>query len=240
MAVRLLHIDKVSAAKFWFGRPLFRYAPGLLLRYAVGNRSVLKVRTCVRRARLQPLVRNMRCRHIGGAIALVLFLLLEVFMHRTTTFAIAAFVFALNSAACTDAMDEQKKATTAKNEAADKINAANVEADKKVESATTEADRKIAEAQTSFLKLREDYRHKVTVNLVELDAKVDTLGVKLKTAGGKSKVDLDDKLKIIRLRRTEFAAAYTALDGASAATWDAMQMKLDKDWTLLKDLVDKA
>jgi hypothetical protein len=171
---------------------------------------------------------------------IVYFFITKVLMHRSTIFTIAAFALLLTSAACNDAADDLKKTNTAKIEAADKITAANAEAEKKVESATNEADKKIAEAQTSFLKLREDYRHKVTVNLVELDAKVDALGVKLKAAGGKNQIELDEKLKVIRLRRTEFGAAYNALEGASTATWDAMQIKLDKDWTLLKDLVDKS
>ena len=53
---------------------------------------------------------------------------------------------------------------------------------KKVNAARAEEDKKVAEAQASFLKIREDYRHKVTEDLVgvdkdiaELEAKIDEL-----------------------------------------------------------------
>ena len=159
---------------------------------------------------------------------IVYFLFLEVIMHRFTILTISAFVFSL-SGACNDAADEQKRANAAKIEATDKINAANAEADKKD-----------AEAQTSFSRLREDYRHKITVNLVELDAKVETLSVQLKSPAEKNQIKRDETLKLIRVRRSAFGIAYNPLEGASSATWDAMQLKLDMEWSILKDLVDKA
>jgi len=144
------------------------------------------------------------------------------------------------AAGCSRASDDQQKATAAQSEANDKIAAANTEADKKVVSAQNEADKKIGEAQASFMKRREDYRHQTTVNLVELDRKVDLLTAKSKTATGKAQSDLNANLVQIRASRAGFATDYNALESESAGTWDATQARLDKEWTALSALVDKA
>lgn len=160
-------------------------------------------------------------------------------MHHATILTTASLAIML-SAGCDKASDDRQKANLAQNEANDKITAARAEADKKVLSAQGEADRKIAEAQASFLKMREDYRHKTTVNLVDLDHKVEMLAAKAKTINGKAQSDLDAKLKQIRASRAEFGTNYGALDGASTVTWDAAQAQLDKEWAALRELVDKA
>ena len=90
------------------------------------------------------------------------------------------------------------------------------------------------------MKLREDYRHTTTVNLVDLDHKVELLATKAKAATGKTQADLDLSLKQIRSSRAEFGADYRSLESASASTWDATRTRLDKEWTELKALVDKA
>jgi flagellin-like hook-associated protein FlgL len=144
------------------------------------------------------------------------------------------------AAGCDKAADDQQKATAAQNEANDKIVAARVEADKKVVAAQSEADQKISEAQASFMKRREDYRHKTTANLVELDHKVDVLAAKSKTATGKAQTDLEANLRQIRASRADFGTDYNTLETESASTWDATQARLDKEWTALTALVDKA
>ena len=160
-------------------------------------------------------------------------------MNRTKILTTALLSLIL-TAACDKASDDQQKATAAQNEANDKIAAAKVEADKKALTAQTAADNKIAEAQASFLKLREDYRHKTTLNLVDLDHKVDLLTTKEKTVTGKAQGDLDTSLKQIRVSRADFVTDYGSLESASAVTWDATQSRLDKEWAALQALVDKA
>jgi uncharacterized protein (DUF3084 family) len=154
----------------------------------------------------------------------------------------AAVLSVLLTAACDKdkAMEEQNKANTAQNVATDKAAEANKEADQKIRNAQAEADKKIAEAQADFLKMREDYRHKTTTDLVDLNKKVEELDAKAKTANGKSKADLEAALKQIRSSRDAFAADYKSIETASATTWDATKVRLDKEWTDLKALVDKA
>lgn len=157
-----------------------------------------------------------------------------------TTILTSAILSLMLTAACGKATDDQQKANTAVREANEKIIATNAEADKKVASAVNEADKQIAEAQASFMKRREDYRHLTTVNLVDLDRKVDVLVAKAKAASGKERIDLDASLKQIRVSRADFATDYGTLETASALTWDSIQARLDKEWTALKSLVDKA
>ncbi len=78
------------------------------------------------------------------------------------------------------------------------------------------------------------------MNLVELDRSVADLDAKAKQSKGKAKTDLDANLKEIHSDRGAFETDYKSLETATAATWDAATMRLDKEWTHLKALVDKA
>jgi hypothetical protein len=144
------------------------------------------------------------------------------------------------SGACNKAADEQEKASNAQITANEKIVEANQEANKKANEAQADADKKIAEAQASFLKLREDYRHDTTEKLVDLDRKIAELEAKAKTSTGKKKADLDVQLAQIRSQRDAFANDWKTIETASAATWDATKARLDKEWTDLKSMVDRA
>jgi len=150
-----------------------------------------------------------------------------------------AFI-ALLIAGCSKAADDQQKAAVAQSEANDKIAAARAEADKKVASAQSEADMQVAAAQASFMTRREDYRHKTTLNLVDLDHKVDVLSAKSRAATGQAQVDMNASLKQIRIGRADFATDYLSLESTTAATWDATQARLDREWAALSALVDKA
>jgi hypothetical protein len=141
---------------------------------------------------------------------------------------------------CDKAADEQQKAVNAQTQANDKIVQANQEADKTANQAQADADKKIAEAQAGFLKLREDYRHDTTTKLVELDHKIADLEAKEKTATGKKKADLDVQLGVIRTQREAFANDWKTIETASATTWDSTKNRLDKEWSDLKALVDRA
>ncbi len=141
---------------------------------------------------------------------------------------------------CDKAIDDRNNANHSQALADEKIDAANKEADQKIVAAQAEADKKIGEAYAHFMKLREDYRHQTTNNLVELDREVDVLEANSKTATSKAKADLEAHLDRIHTKRTEFASDYKAIEAASAVTWDDTKARLDKEWTELKALVDKA
>lgn len=144
------------------------------------------------------------------------------------------------SVACNNAMDDQQKANTAQNEANDKIARAAKEAQQKSIQAQAEADKQIAEAKANFMRLREDYRHATTTNLVGLDHQVADLEAKGKQLTGKAATDFADKLRDIRNRRATFSTDYDAIEAASATTWDDTKARLDKAWAELKTIVDKA
>ena len=162
-------------------------------------------------------------------------------MIRATIFASAALALTLTCVVgCDKAADDQNKANAAQAEADKKIADAKKEAADKSNNAQAEADKKIAAAEGDFGKRREDYRHKLQTDLIDLDKKIDNLEAKSKTATGKAKTDLDANLTTIRARRTTFAADMKALDTSTAVTWDDTKTRVEKEWTDLKALVDKA
>jgi hypothetical protein len=166
----------------------------------------------------------------------------ELFMIRTSILgSAAAIALTLTLAAgCNKAADDQQKANAAQAEADKKIAEANKEATTKTTSAQVEADKKIAAAEGDFGKRREDYRHKLQSDVIDLDKKIDVLEAKSKTATGKTKSDLDLNLAQIRSRRAAFNADMTSVDKATAPEWDNMKTRVDKDWSDLKALVDKS
>ncbi len=161
-------------------------------------------------------------------------------MIRSSINAVGLALALVLAGGCDKAADEQQKATNAQLQANQKIVEANQEADRKAAAAQAEADKKIADAQASFLKMREDYRHDTTGKLVDLDHKIADLEAKSKTSSGKKKADLDAQLTQIRAQRATFADDWKQLETASAATWDSTKARLDKEWTDLKSLVDRA
>lgn len=162
-------------------------------------------------------------------------------MTRSTIFASAAIALTLTlGAGCDKAADEQQKANQAQAEADKKIAEANKEAVTKTTGAQVEADKKIAAAEGDFGKRREDYRHKVQTDLVDLDKKIDVLDAKAKSATGKVKTDLDARLGPIHARRTAFGASFANVSTVTAPVWDDTKVRLDKEWTDLKGMVDKA
>lgn len=180
-------------------------------------------------------------------------------MSRTAITA-SAVLSILLMAACDDAATEQKKAVTAQAEANNKIIAASseagqrvataqaeanskiaaatTEADQKARDAQIEADKKVAAAKENFLKLREDYRHSMQTNLIEFDHKVTDLEAKANKAAGKARADLNAKIKQLHARREAFNSNYKALEAETAITWDDTKVRLDKEWSELKALVD--
>ena len=134
-------------------------------------------------------------------------------MNRTSILASAAMALTLTlGAGCDKAADEQRRATAAQTEADKKIAEATKESTTKTTGAQVEADKKIAAAEAEFGNRREDYRHKVQGDLVDLDKKIDLLEAKSKGAKGKVKTDLDLKLAEIRTRRAAFGTSFAAVE----------------------------
>lgn len=144
------------------------------------------------------------------------------------------------SVACDNASLDEKKANGAQAEANDKSAAAMKEATDKVNSAQAEADEKIAAARADFMKLRENYRHETTNNLADLDHKVADLASKANQSSGKARANIEASLRLIHASRDVFDRDYQSLDAAAASTWDSAKARLDKEWSDLKALVDKA
>ena len=156
---------------------------------------------------------------------------------------LASSVLALTLAlvtGCDKGSDEQQKANAAQAEADKKIAEANKEATTKTTGAQVEADKKIAAAEAELGKRREDYRHKMQSDLLDLDKKIDLLEAKAKKATGKAKSDLDLRLTDIRTRRAAFGPSIASVETATAVQWDSTKARVDKDWNDLKALVDKA
>jgi regulator of protease activity HflC (stomatin/prohibitin superfamily) len=160
-------------------------------------------------------------------------------MIRTITVAGAVLSLTLVTA-CDRAADEQTKATEAQAQANAKIEAARKDAELKSKSAQSDADKKIAEAQANFMKMREEYRHSASMDMVTVDKKIADLDAKAKAATGKAKVDLDLSLKTIHADRDRFALDFKAIESATALTWDNAKADLDRQWSNLKALIDKA
>lgn len=144
----------------------------------------------------------------------------------------------LFAAGCERAADEQKQANQAQIEANQEITEVNQKARDQAVKAQVEADKKIAEANADFQNMREDYRHKNTERLVGLDKDIADLEAKAKTATGKAKTDLEAKLPAIRDLRAQFARDFSALESATATSWDAAKANLEKAWDNLKKTVD--
>jgi hypothetical protein len=160
-------------------------------------------------------------------------------MIRSITVSAMAISLAL-AAGCNKAADEQRKADEARVEADSKVTEANREANDKVNAARAEEDKKVAEAQASFLKIREDYRHKVTEDLVGVDKEIAELEAKAKTATGKTKATIESSLPNVRTLRENVSNEYRSLELASAITWDDAKGRVDKAVDELKKAVDKA
>lgn len=161
-------------------------------------------------------------------------------MNRSITISACMALSLALAAGCDKAADEQKKADEARAEADNKVIEANREASEKVNAARAEEDKKVAQAQADFLKMREDYRHKVTEDLTGVDKEIAELEAKAKTATGKTKTTLDSNLPNVRTLRENVSNEYRSLELASAITWDDAKARVDKAVDELKKAVDKA
>jgi hypothetical protein len=161
-------------------------------------------------------------------------------MNRSITVSACMALSLALAAGCNKAADEQKKADEARAEADNKVIEANREASEKVNAARAEEDKKVAQAQADFLKMREDFRHKVTEDLTGVDKEIAELEAKAKTATGKAKATLDSNLPNVRTLRENVSNEYRSLELASAITWDDAKARVDKAVDELKKAVDKA
>jgi len=161
-------------------------------------------------------------------------------MIRSVKIPLAAVLIAIGAFGCNKAADEQKKADEARNEADKKVGEASNDAAEKINAANAEADKKVAEAQANFLKLREDYRHKITEDLVSVDKDIADLEAKAKTATGKTKAQIEAALPNIRSQRESVSSEYKSLEFSSAVSWDNAKARVDKAYDDLKKAIDKA
>lgn len=161
-------------------------------------------------------------------------------MIRFTTLSTCIALSLVCAVGCNKAADEQQKADEARIEADKKVTDANQDASDKINAARAEADKKVADAQAGFLKLREDYRHSVTEDLVTVDKNIADLDAKGLTAKGKAKTDIEAAMPNIRSLREAVTAEYRSLEMSSALTWDASKARVDKAVDDLKKAIDKA
>jgi hypothetical protein len=161
-------------------------------------------------------------------------------MIRSITLSSALVLLAFGSFGCEKAADQQHKADQARAEADTKVGDANREASDKINAARADEDKRVAEAQASFLKLREDYRHKVTEDLVSIDKDIADLEAKAKTAKPKPKAEIEAALPNIRSLRENVSSEYRSLEFSSAVSWDGAKGRVDKAFDDLKKAVDKA
>lgn len=161
-------------------------------------------------------------------------------MTRFTTLSTCIALSLVCAAGCNKAVDEQQKADEARTEADKKVTEANQDASEKINAARAEADKKVADAQAGFLKLREDYRHSVTEDLVKVDKSIADLDAKALTAKGKAKTEIEAAMPNIRALRDSVMTEYRSLEMASALTWDASKARVDKAVDDLKKAIDKA
>jgi hypothetical protein len=150
-------------------------------------------------------------------------------------FAVAATLIATAACDKPGVAEQQKEQTAAQDNAEQQNRAAR-------ESASAQADMndKVNSARADFEKTRDDYRHAKASDIEALDAKIDSLENKDKTATGKAKIDLDSKLPAIRAQRASFGADFRALQATTASTWDDAKTRVDKEWSDLKSAVNSA
>ena len=161
-------------------------------------------------------------------------------MIRSTMLVSAAALVLTLGAGCDKAADDQAKANNAQAEANKTAAEANQQSTTKTTGAQVEADKKIASAEQDFAKRREDYRHSVASDLVDVEKKIYTATAKDKTLAGNKKVDMDATLTSIRAQRASFDQDVKAIDSSTALQFDSLKDKTDKDLSNLKSLVDKA
>lgn len=161
-------------------------------------------------------------------------------MIRFTTVSMCLALSLSFAAGCNKAADEQRKADEARADADKKVSDANREATDKINAAQSDADKKVADAQANFVKMREDYRHRVNDDLASVDKSIADLEAKAKTAKGKDKANIDAALPNIHSMRESVTSEYRSLELASALTWDDTKNRVDKSIDDLKKAVDKA
>jgi hypothetical protein len=149
-----------------------------------------------------------------------------------------AVVLAVPVAAGCDKSGSQAQAQA--NEAQDKANKEIGRANAQANEAQLEADKKAAGAMGDFLKTREDYRHKVQTNLDALDKDIADLDAKARLGSAKAKSNLQAKLTAIHARRDAFDNDFRQIAIATAASFDGLKDRLDKEWSDLRAAVDGA
>lgn len=147
-------------------------------------------------------------------------------------------VFLFGLSACFDGSDD--RAVEAQQEADQTIREVAASADKQARAAQADADRVIADVAASFATEREEYRHEMATELVELDKKIALIEARQLTADGKARARLDASLVAIRQQHDSFVKDFATLDTVTSVTWAPTRERLDRAWAALKDAVNKA
>jgi hypothetical protein len=156
-------------------------------------------------------------------------------MNRFKALSLIGFVM-LGASACerTGAAEQQRE-----RQANAELQQANNQATQQEQSAKASADKDIQGARADFERTREDYRHQRETDLIDMDQKIAALEGKAMTAKDKLKTELDVDLSDIRAKRAEFVRDMKAVETASAAAWDDLKARANRDWDALKSAIDK-
>ena len=152
-----------------------------------------------------------------------------------------AAVIAIALSACErTGRENEERMNAAKLDLEKKTNEAKQESTTKITSAQAEVDKKIAETNADFVKMREDYRSKLTSKFADNDKTIQKLEATQKTATGAAKAQLEAALPDIRAKRDTLRRDMGQIDAVTMPNWDAAKSQLDSDMDGLKAALERA
>ena len=161
---------------------------------------------------------------------------LEVIVIRSTQALFSLVALAL--CACGTGTNYRDRASDARQDANQEKAQAIENADDKVQHATADEERELADVNADFEKDREDYRHDVETNLIQVDEDIADLDAKVKTADPERRASMEANLRQIRTDREAYERDTKGLDTVSSDGWADLKARLDREWDALKALVN--
>jgi hypothetical protein len=131
---------------------------------------------------------------------------------------------------CNTPEKAQESADQARRTADDKALVAQKEAEQQRLLGEANIKQKQDQADLVLTTAKNDYRAKITAQLIDLDKKADDLAAKNPHGGTES----DDKLTTINAKRTILKLDLKQIDGATALGWDSVKDQVGKDLTDVK------
>jgi hypothetical protein len=138
----------------------------------------------------------------------------------------AAFVGAVG---CNDPQRDQAKADEQRREAADKTDQARREAREQIDQAQTKAAEAQRSATDSLSQARADYRAKTQREVDAVDAKIAELDARADKADAKTRAQIADSVRDLRVKRETLSADLRQIDTATADAWENLKSKVDND-----------